>query len=126
MAKTKTKLIKKKKLIHKHKDEADLFWEELSEDVVTPQELTEKDIESKYDNSQSRIYIRNDFLTPICWKWSKSVIFWISPHISEKEPLNDKMSHLIESLLINVPIPPIFLYESQIWQSMKLQMDNSV
>ncbi len=75
---------------------------------------TEVAIENKYTNSQGQIFIqRNDFLIPnILQMVVDRDIIDISPTYQRRMRWPDKKkSHLIESLLMNVPIPPIFLYE---------------
>ena len=94
----------------------ELILEELEdEDVcISPCFLTDKQIEEKYDVGQARIVIqRNDFLVPnLLEMFQKKEILDMSPSYQRRARWNDtKKSHLVESLLMNIPIPPIFLYE---------------
>ena len=81
--------------------------------------MTEADIVQKYNEGQARIVIqRNDFLIPnILQMVEKRNILDISPPYQRRKRWNPKKrSHLIESLLMNIPIPPIFLYERDLAQ----------
>lgn len=94
--------------------EAEKLVEELEEDdgVVLP--MTEADIVRKYDEGQARIIIqRNDFLVPnILQMVENKAILDVTPQYQRRSRwTNRKRSQLIESLLMNIPIPPIFLYE---------------
>lgn len=94
-------------------DEERLF-DELEGDESVPTEMTETDIVRKYDEGQARIVIqRNDFLIPnILQMVEDKDILDISPSYQRRQRWdNKKRSHLVESLLMNIPIPPIFLYE---------------
>lgn len=93
-------------------DEAIL--DELERDDVELTQGTEFDIVKKYDEGQARIVIqRNDFLIPNVLQMVKDRdILDLAPTYQRRKRWNDtKRSHLIESLLINIPIPPVFLYE---------------
>ena len=95
-------------------DEEDILIEELEDDETPPEALGESAIESKYDSKQNQIFIqRNDFLIPNILQMVKNRdVLDLSPSYQRRTRWNDKKrSHLIESLLMNVPIPPIFLYE---------------
>lgn len=90
------------------------FFEELEGEESVQVEMTEVDIVHKYDEGQARIVIqRNDFLIPnILQMVEDKDILDISPSYQRRKRWdNRKRSHLIESLLMNIPIPPIFLYE---------------
>lgn len=87
---------------------------ELKDDAVISESMSEADIEAKYDSNQNRMFMqRNDFLIPnILQMVEKKEIFDLSPSYQRRTRWSDKKrSHLIESLLMNVPIPPIYLYE---------------
>jgi len=103
-----------KKIIPNASTEFEEILEELEvEDDETPKS-TEIQIEKKYDEGQSRIVIqRNDFLVPnLLAMFEKKEILDMNPPYQRRTRWNDtKKSHLIESLLMNIPIPPIFLYE---------------
>ncbi len=88
--------------------------EELEADDVETVNISEFDIVKKYDEGQARIVIqRNDFLIPNILQMVKdrAILNLAPPYQRRKRWNNAKRSHLIESLLINIPIPPIFLYE---------------
>jgi len=75
---------------------------------------SEAEIVKKYDEGQARIVIqRNDFLIPNILQMVKDRdILNLAPSYQRRKRWNNmKRSHLIESLLINIPIPPVFLYE---------------
>jgi hypothetical protein len=94
-------------------DEEKLF-EELEGEESEHVEATDDDIVKKYDAGQARIVIqRNDFLIPNILQMvdSKDILDISPPYQRRKRWDNKKRSHLVESLLMNIPIPPIFLYE---------------
>lgn len=87
---------------------------ELEEEEIEDNIISEGDIVKKYDEGQARIMVqRNDFLIPnILQMVSDRNILNLSPKYQRRKRWDDsKRSHLIESLLMNIPIPPIFLYE---------------
>jgi hypothetical protein len=95
-------------------DEQEELISELEDDEADAEVLSEAAIEAKYDNNQNQIFIqRNDFLIPNILAMVKNRdVLDLSPSYQRRTRWNDKKrSHLIESLLMNVPIPPIFLYE---------------
>lgn len=95
-------------------DEQEALIDELEDDEAVAEDLTETAIEAKYDSNQNQIFIqRNDFLIPNILQMVKNRdVLDLSPSYQRRTRWNDKKrSHLIESLLMNVPIPPIFLYE---------------
>ena len=95
-------------------EEQEALIGELEDDEAPAEDLTEIAIEAKYDNNQNQIFIqRNDFLIPNILQMVKNRdVLDLSPSYQRRPRWNDKKrSHLIESLLMNVPIPPIFLYE---------------
>jgi len=88
--------------------------EELEQDEQEIRQSTEAEIVQKYDEGQARIVIqRNDFLIPNILQMVKDRdILNLAPSYQRRKRWNDtKRSHLIESLLMNIPIPPVFLYE---------------
>ena len=96
--------------------ESRALLKELEEDAPEKAKLTEVEIEEKYSASQAKIYIqRNDFLIPnILQMVKEKEVFDLTPSYQRRLRWSDKKkSHLIESLLMNVPIPPIFLYEKE-------------
>lgn len=98
-------------------DTLDESSDEIGEIEVQRPPRTDHEIEQAYENVSFRvIYQSNNFFLP-----------QIKDLINEREVLNlrpeyqrrlrwsqKKKSHLIESLLLNVPIPPIYLYESDL------------
>ncbi len=94
--------------------EAEDILDELEAEYTESLPSTEQQIEKKYDEGQARIVIqRNDFLVPnLLDMFEKKEVLDTSPPYQRRARWNDtKRSHLIESLLMNIPIPPIFLYE---------------
>lgn len=88
--------------------------EELDREEEEVISASDQEIEKKYDEGQARIVIqRNDFLIPnILEMVKKREVLDVSPPYQRRARWNEtKRSHLIESLLMNIPIPPIFLYE---------------
>jgi hypothetical protein len=103
-----------KKLSVSEIEEQDALINELEDDETPTEDLTEAAIEAKYDSNQNQIFIqRNDFLIPNILQMVKNRdVLDLSPSYQRRTRWNDKKrSHLIESLLMNVPIPPLFLYE---------------
>lgn len=95
-------------------EDEDIILEELEEDTEDSVDPSESDIENKYNTNQAQIFIqRNDFLIPnLLQMIENKEVLDISPPYQRRARWNDKKrSHLIESLLMNVPIPPVFLYE---------------
>lgn len=87
---------------------------ELHMDRTPAVELSEEKLLKKYDEGQAQIITqRNDFLVPnILQMVRKRDVLNLSPtYQRRKRWSNAKKSHLVESLLMNIPIPPIFLYE---------------
>ena len=76
--------------------------------------LTDREIEDLYDAGEYRLHQeRNDFLLPQVVDFVRTNR-WINLHPEYQRRLVwdvKKKSLLIESLLMNVPIPPVFLYE---------------
>ena len=94
--------------------ENEFLLQELEAEIESSVELSDKEIEAKYDLGQATIVIqRNDFLVPnLLEMFKRKEVFDMSPPYQRRARWNDtKKSHLIESLLMNIPIPPIFLYE---------------
>jgi Protein of unknown function DUF262 len=95
-------------------NEAETILSELEDENDESSTSTQEQIEDKYDKGQARIVIqRNDFLVPnLLQMFEKKEVLDMSPTYQRRTRWNDtKRSHLIESLLMNIPIPPIFLYE---------------
>lgn len=78
------------------------------------QSLNEKEIELLYDSGKFRLHQeRNDFLLPQIVDFVKTRR-WLNLRPEYQRRLvwdHKKKSLLIESLLMNVPIPPVFLFE---------------
>src|SRR5438876_2355547 len=78
---------------------------------------TPAEIEALYDRAESRLsQERNDFLLPQIHDFVKNKK-WVNVRPEYQRRLvwdRKKKSLLIESLLMNVPIPPVFLYESDL------------
>jgi Protein of unknown function DUF262 len=79
-----------------------------------PARRSDRDIEEFYDETSARILQeRSDFLLPqIVDVVSKEKWINLRPEYQRRLRWGDeKKSLLIESLLMNIPIPPVFLYE---------------
>jgi len=80
------------------------------------QKITDKAIEQKYESGFLRLnQERNDFLLPQILDFVKTNK-WINLHPEYQRRLvwdKKKRSQFIESLLMNIPIPPVFLFESE-------------
>jgi hypothetical protein len=112
-------VLKKESRPKEEQSEQSAVIAELEQDEVQPQKSDEATIEEKYDQGQARIVIqRNDFLVPNILQMVKDRnILDLSPNYQRRARWTDvKRSHLIESLLMNIPIPPIFLYEKDLAQ----------
>ncbi len=76
--------------------------------------LTDREIEELYDSGRYRLaQERNDFLLPQILDFVNGKN-WINLHPEYQRRLvwdAKKKSRLIESLLMNIPIPPVFLFE---------------
>jgi hypothetical protein len=84
------------------------------EPVAHPQKITAKELEALYDKGQNRLVSqKNEFLLPQIIDLVKNKkIINLRPEYQRRLRWNTKKkSLLIESLLMNVPIPPIFLFE---------------
>jgi Protein of unknown function DUF262 len=96
---------------------SDELEEEPSRKKGPKQKVSDKDLERLYDNSSARILQeRNDFFLPQIRdfvaekKWVNLRPEYQRRHRWDKK----KQSRLIESLLMNVPVPPVFLYEGEL------------
>jgi hypothetical protein len=97
-----------------NRNEVSEIIKELESDELSEMKLSDADIVKKYDERQARIIIqRNNFLIPNLLQMVKeSDILNLSLPYQRRKQWNGKQrSLLIESLLINIPIPPISLYE---------------
>src|SRR5689334_18568010 len=87
---------------------------ELHDDVISIEPFSEEALLKKYDKGQAQIITqRNDFLVPnILQMVRDKEVLNLAPVYQRRKRWSDtKKSHLVESLLMNIPIPPIFLYE---------------
>lgn len=76
-----------------------------------------KEIEKRYKNHFSKINLeRNDFLIPHIISMAKQEdMFNLRPEYQRRQVWNQqKKSRFIESLLMNIPIPPVFLFEHDV------------
>lgn len=85
---------------------------------MTPaKQITPAEIEQMYDQGENRVtQERNDFLLPQVIDLVKDER-WINlrPEYQRRLVWDDhKKSRFIESLLMNIPVPPIFLYENDL------------
>jgi Protein of unknown function DUF262 len=94
--------------------------EESEEDIprhFPKSELTATELEKLYDDSSGRILQeRNDFFLPQIRDFVQKKR-WVNlrPEYQRRRRWDQsKQSRLIESLLMNVPVPPIFLYETDL------------
>src|SRR3989442_11866379 len=97
--------------------EADKIVEELHADELLPAKADEKAIIRKYEEGQPKIIVqRNDFLVPNILQMVESEdVLNLTPVYQRRLRWSGvKRSQLIESLLMNIPIPPIFLYEHEL------------
>ncbi len=77
--------------------------------------LSDSQLEQQYDSATTRIVTqRNDFLIPqLLEAFRQDQYLNLTPAYQRRLRWDRKMkSRLIESLLMNVPIPPVFLYET--------------
>jgi Protein of unknown function DUF262 len=101
-------------MIQNKENENEHIIDELGEEESTPDSGSEAEIVAKYDAGQARIVVqRNDFLIPnILQMVDHREILNLAPDYQRRKRWDaTKRSHLIESLLMNIPIPPVFLYE---------------
>ena len=94
--------------------------EELEEEVPPKKKsarLSNSELEKLYDESSARILQeRNDFFLPQIRDYvSKKQWVNLRPEYQRRQRWDPKkQSRLIESLLMNVPVPPVFLYEKEL------------
>lgn len=80
-------------------------------------EPTDADLERMYDSGTARIVTqRNDFLIPsLLDSMNKETYINLTPPYQRRLRWDRKRkSRLIESLLMNIPIPPVFLFEAEL------------
>lgn len=103
-------------MAYKELIEEDLIEEDAVESAMPPPS-SDAEIERLYSNSSFRvIYQSNNFFLPqIRTLIEGREIINLRPEYQRRLRWSDKQkSLLIESLLLNVPIPPVFLYESEL------------
>lgn len=106
----------KRKEVIELENEEEQISEELEFDEAEEIHPSDQQIIKKYEEGQARIIIqRNDFLIPNILQMVKDKdVLNLSPNYQRRKRWNEaKRSQLIESLLMNIPIPPIFLYEQK-------------
>jgi Protein of unknown function DUF262 len=82
-----------------------------------PQKVSNQELEKLYDQSSARILQeRNDFFLPQIRDFiSKKQLVMLRPEYQRRDRWDaKKQSRLIESLLMNVPVPPVFFYEREL------------
>jgi len=92
--------------------EEEVPWEDVTERRTR---VTDSALEQFYDSGTARIITqRNDFLIPqLIQAFQRDEYLNLTPAYQRRLRWDRKQkSLLIESLLMNVPIPPVFLYES--------------
>jgi len=98
-------------------DEVEEWFEEEDEAVDSESESEPpKSIDDKYAESQVRVVRSNMDFSLHMLRESATSNSWInrSPDYQRRHRWDSrKRSHLIESILMNIPIPPIFLYENE-------------
>lgn len=101
----------------------DWFSEEEQDDSESqneetlPKQTKEEDISSKYANTQLRIVRTNLDYSIDYLKSSLGTSIDLEPQYQRRSRWdNKKRSLLIESLLLNIPVPPIFLFEIEYGQ----------
>lgn len=98
--------------------DSDTEYEEENDSInMQSADLTDRQIEQVFDKGRFRLHQdRNDFTLPQILDFVKTKI-WINIRPEYQRRLRwdrQKKSRLIESFLMNVPVPPIFLYEYDI------------
>jgi hypothetical protein len=93
--------------------EVEIDLDELVEEIEKFAPLTDEEIEQKYVKGYLRIITqRNDFLLPQIKEMLKSNSIILRPMYQRRLVWGTTQKSLfIESILMNVPIPPVFLYE---------------
>ncbi len=85
--------------------------------MAAKEKLTPKQIEERYDSGQNRLtQERSDFLLPQILDFVKQKR-WLNLRPEYQRRLvwdRKKKSLFIESLLMNIPVPPVFLYETDL------------
>lgn len=108
---------KKIESIDDHEVEEWFEEQEESEVVEKPEDSTTESISNKYTNTQLRIVRTNLDYSIDYLRSSISSSINLEPQYQRRSRWdNKKRSLLIESLLLNIPIPPIFLFEIEYGQ----------
>jgi hypothetical protein len=92
----------------------EIDWEDEEESPTIPQRLSDDLLSERYRNSQLKIVRTSvDFSTDQLLLMIRDNQINMSPLYQRRNRWDQKQkSRLIESLLLNIPIPPLFLYES--------------
>lgn len=91
-----------------------LFWRKMPRSQVT--QATDEEIEAKYDAKAERIVTETnrEKLQNFYESLSRPNYMDPRPSYQRRQRWNDvRQSQLIESFLINIPIPPLFVYETK-------------
>ena len=91
--------------------------ESIEESELVGKKLTDNEIETFYTKETFRVlYQTNNFFLPqVKQLIDEKEIINIRPEYQRRlRWTNKQMSLLIESLLLNIPIPPVYLYESEL------------
>jgi hypothetical protein len=87
--------------------------------TLSDSNLSDKQIENLYEKGRFRVLQeRNDFMLPQVLDYVKKNR-WINTRPEYQRRLrwdNKKKSQLIESFIMNIPVPPIFLFENELNQ----------
>ena len=100
-----------------HSDDDDLETDADEDDIVSPENISpsDKKLEKEYESGRLRVVQdRNDFFLPHVVDFV-NVRQWgnLRPEYQRRLRWStEKKSRLIESFLMNVPVPPVFLYDS--------------
>lgn len=92
-----------------------LDWEDDEITPTSPNRLTDDILSERYKNSQLKIVRSSvDYSTDQLMLMIRENQINISPLYQRRNRWDQKQkSRLVESLLLNIPIPPLFLYESE-------------
>ena len=77
--------------------------------------LTDEEINNKYSEGEARIITENGSIKlPLINGMFKSSNYVLRPKYQRRITWNNKKrSKLIESFIMNIPVPPVFLYETE-------------
>jgi hypothetical protein len=85
------------------------------ENEVVTKSLTDEEINKKYSDGEARIVTENGSIKlPLINGMFKSSNYILQPKYQRRITWNNKKrSKLIESFIMNIPVPPVFLYETE-------------